>query len=182
MKNLSRTFNTQLSMASQTPPSRAGGKGLMYSVESKESAGLEVFTYRVPANVEPELPILVTAQHLIARFRAKHNGAADSEAFSDEINSARAAMVDFVNFPEKESRSVIALRDRSANLLTVSSVRGRVINGDPKYKITANQWLVRVYKNALASAKKLKERNARQPTDSKTSSSPTQKPAQFTAQ
>ncbi|KAF7372465.1 hypothetical protein MVEN_00108100 [Mycena venus] len=74
-----------------------------------------------------------------------------------------AAMVDFVNFPGAKDPLVASSRDNRGAEGEVTGplifpvdydytdpvVREKVINGDPKYKITANQWPLGVYQNSV---------------------------------
>ncbi|KAF8183460.1 hypothetical protein K438DRAFT_1974943 [Mycena galopus ATCC 62051] len=98
---------------------------------------------------------------LAAMYSKMQSGAAG--AFSDDINSVRAAMVDFVNFPGAKDPLVASSRNNRGAEGEVTGplifpvdydytdpvVREKVINGDPKYKITANQWPLGVYQNSV---------------------------------
>ncbi|KAF8189080.1 hypothetical protein K438DRAFT_1473351, partial [Mycena galopus ATCC 62051] len=82
-------------------------------------------------------------------------------AFGDDVNSVRAAMADFVSYSGAKDPLVASSRDNRGAEGEVTGplifpvdydyndaeVRAKVINGDPKYKITADQWPRGVYQN-----------------------------------
>ncbi|KAJ6448152.1 hypothetical protein C8R45DRAFT_1134461 [Mycena sanguinolenta] len=84
-----------------------------------------------------------------------------SGAFGDDINSIRAAMADFLNYPGAKDPLVASSRkNRGAEgevtrpyIFPVDydhkdlAVREKFINGDPEYKITADQWPRGIYQN-----------------------------------
>ncbi|KAK7031882.1 hypothetical protein R3P38DRAFT_2522164, partial [Favolaschia claudopus] len=102
-------------------------------------------------NMEPDQLSAMFAQ-------ARANG-----AFTDDVSSVRAAMADFVNYKGAKDPLTPSSRDnRGAEgeitgplLFPVdydyndAEVRAKVINGDPKYKITAEQWPRGVYQNGV---------------------------------
>ncbi|KAJ6465483.1 hypothetical protein C8R45DRAFT_939672 [Mycena sanguinolenta] len=101
---------------------------------------------------------------LSSMFSQLQKGAAG--AFGDDVNSVRAAMAEFLNYPGAKDLLVASSRTNRgvegeitrAYIFPVDydhtdpAVREKVINGDPDYKITADQWPRGVYQNGIYDA------------------------------